>query len=321
VPCSGRSIKSLKWFFVVSCGLLVFIAAGLVASGVNFFTYAGLFGTLFPYEVRHAAPAVPGMLCRAALCMLPCLLCTWAGLLWGGLPQHPPPPFPTPHAHPSPSHASPADRNSCLLLVLLYCCPVPPCRTARGTTRSCGTPPAAATCTQTTSGPSSAPCLATLVGGWVGALPGCAAWVRVKGGLRVPHPRSVWLHGWVGALGDAGSMWLCGQGWRGRDWATALAGRGQGKHRHSPQRQSPTAAIPPPFSYPASRCLLLSPLCRPAHGAQPDVLPAVLGGHPGRHGLALVHRHPDRPQGGPGGRPQVLCTPPRGAPGWRRRPG
>jgi hypothetical protein len=84
-PCSGRSIKSLKWFFVVSCGLLVFIAAGLVASGVNFFTYAGMFGTLFPYEVRRAGSAVP----RCAGCRL----FTWAGAPW----RHPPPPLPTPH--------------------------------------------------------------------------------------------------------------------------------------------------------------------------------------------------------------------------------
>lgn len=50
-PCSGRSIKSLKWFFILSCGLLLLIAAGLVAQGVVFFTSSGLFGTLFPYEV------------------------------------------------------------------------------------------------------------------------------------------------------------------------------------------------------------------------------------------------------------------------------
>lgn len=49
---SGRTIKSLKWFFIISCGLLLFIAAGLVASGVVYFTSAGLFGTTFPYEVR-----------------------------------------------------------------------------------------------------------------------------------------------------------------------------------------------------------------------------------------------------------------------------
>lgn len=53
--CSGRTIKSLKWFFIISCGLLLFIAAGLVAQGVVFFTSAGLFGTTFPYEVRHTS--------------------------------------------------------------------------------------------------------------------------------------------------------------------------------------------------------------------------------------------------------------------------
>lgn len=49
---TGRSIKSLKWFFILSCGLLLLIAAGLVAQGVVFFTSSGLFGTLFPYEDR-----------------------------------------------------------------------------------------------------------------------------------------------------------------------------------------------------------------------------------------------------------------------------
>lgn len=49
--CSGRTIKSLKWFFILSCGLLLLIAAGLVSQGVVFFTSSGLFGTLFPYEV------------------------------------------------------------------------------------------------------------------------------------------------------------------------------------------------------------------------------------------------------------------------------
>ncbi|KAL4423883.1 hypothetical protein ABPG75_001184 [Micractinium tetrahymenae] len=49
---TGRTIKSLKWFFILSCGLLLLIAAGLVSQGVVFFTGAGLFGTLFPYEDR-----------------------------------------------------------------------------------------------------------------------------------------------------------------------------------------------------------------------------------------------------------------------------
>ena len=49
--CSGRSIRSLKWFFIISCTLLLFIAAGQVCTGANYFTAAGLFGTQFPYEV------------------------------------------------------------------------------------------------------------------------------------------------------------------------------------------------------------------------------------------------------------------------------
>lgn len=57
-PRSGRSIRSLRWFFILSCGLLLLIAAGLVSQGVVFFTDAGLFGTLFPYEVRWALGSV-----------------------------------------------------------------------------------------------------------------------------------------------------------------------------------------------------------------------------------------------------------------------
>eukprot|EP00889_Picochlorum_renovo_P005182 jgi/Picre1/32212/NNA_007558.t1 len=49
---SGHSIKSLKWFFIVSAGLLMFIAAGMVINGTAFFTGAGLFGVLYPYEWR-----------------------------------------------------------------------------------------------------------------------------------------------------------------------------------------------------------------------------------------------------------------------------
>ena len=49
---SGKTIKSLKWFFIVSSGLLMFIAAGMVINGTGFFTYAGLFGVMFPYEWR-----------------------------------------------------------------------------------------------------------------------------------------------------------------------------------------------------------------------------------------------------------------------------
>ena len=104
MPCSGRSIKSLKWFFVVSCGLLVFIAAGLVASGVNFFTYAGLFGTLFPYEVRRA------LLCNAVHavgCCAGCHLFTRAGLF--GSTHHLQSPFPPTHppTHPRPGASAP----------------------------------------------------------------------------------------------------------------------------------------------------------------------------------------------------------------------
>ena len=49
---TGHTIKSLKWFFIVSAALLMFIAAGMVINGTLFFSYAGLFGIMFPYEMR-----------------------------------------------------------------------------------------------------------------------------------------------------------------------------------------------------------------------------------------------------------------------------
>lgn len=49
---TGHTIKSLKWFFIVSAALLMFIAAGMVINGTLFFSYAGLFGIMFPYELR-----------------------------------------------------------------------------------------------------------------------------------------------------------------------------------------------------------------------------------------------------------------------------
>jgi high-affinity iron transporter len=49
---TGRSIKSLKWFFVASSVLLLFIAAGMTVNGAFFFQLAGLFGTMWPYEWR-----------------------------------------------------------------------------------------------------------------------------------------------------------------------------------------------------------------------------------------------------------------------------
>jgi high-affinity iron transporter len=55
---SGRSIQSLKWFFIVSALLLLFISAGMVINGTMFFQIAGLFGTMFPYEWRPWANRV-----------------------------------------------------------------------------------------------------------------------------------------------------------------------------------------------------------------------------------------------------------------------
>ena len=49
---TGHTIKSLKWFFIASAALLMLIAAGMVINGTLFFSYAGLFGIMFPYEMR-----------------------------------------------------------------------------------------------------------------------------------------------------------------------------------------------------------------------------------------------------------------------------
>jgi high-affinity iron transporter len=49
---SGKSIRSLKWFFIASAGLLLIIAAGMVVNGTAFFQNAGLFGAMWPYEWR-----------------------------------------------------------------------------------------------------------------------------------------------------------------------------------------------------------------------------------------------------------------------------
>eukprot|EP00887_Chlorella_sp_A99_P003315 scaffold26.g3315.t1 len=49
---TGKTIRSLKWFFIFSCVLLLLIAAGLVVTGTGFFASAYLFGNLYPNEMR-----------------------------------------------------------------------------------------------------------------------------------------------------------------------------------------------------------------------------------------------------------------------------
>jgi high-affinity iron transporter len=49
---TGHSIRSLKWFFIASAGLLLIIAGGMVVNGTAFFQNAGLFGAMWPYELR-----------------------------------------------------------------------------------------------------------------------------------------------------------------------------------------------------------------------------------------------------------------------------
>ena len=49
---TGHSIRSLKWFFVASASVLLLIAAGMVVNGTAFFQNAGLFGAMWPYELR-----------------------------------------------------------------------------------------------------------------------------------------------------------------------------------------------------------------------------------------------------------------------------
>lgn len=49
---SGKQISSLKWFFIVSALLLLFISGGMVVNGTMFYQISGLFGTMWPYEKR-----------------------------------------------------------------------------------------------------------------------------------------------------------------------------------------------------------------------------------------------------------------------------
>lgn len=46
----GKSIRSLKWFFIIMTTLLLFIAAGMLMNGTAQFTAAGWFGITYPYE-------------------------------------------------------------------------------------------------------------------------------------------------------------------------------------------------------------------------------------------------------------------------------
>lgn len=46
----GKSIKNLKWFFIISTGFLLLIAAGMTQNGTAMFQSAGWFGNTFPYE-------------------------------------------------------------------------------------------------------------------------------------------------------------------------------------------------------------------------------------------------------------------------------
>lgn len=49
---TGHSIRSLKWFFILSAGLLLLISAGMVVNGTMFFQEARLFGIMWPVEYR-----------------------------------------------------------------------------------------------------------------------------------------------------------------------------------------------------------------------------------------------------------------------------
>ena len=172
-PCSGRTIKSLKWFFILSCGLLLVIAAGLVAQGVVFFTSAGLFGTTFPYEVRGGAANRSGeaWLGRVRMSQACChamphrvlMLCPTESLCCA--PQSP---YAVPHRVLMLCPTESRNKATCPAAVHIHrfslAChhtlaprrltPPPPCRsTGPGTTPSCGTPRAAATCTTTSFGP------------------------------------------------------------------------------------------------------------------------------------------------------------------------
>ncbi|KAL6784794.1 Plasma membrane iron permease [Auxenochlorella protothecoides] len=47
---TGRSIRSMKWFFIIMTVLLLFIAAGMLMNGTAAFQAAGWFGATYPYE-------------------------------------------------------------------------------------------------------------------------------------------------------------------------------------------------------------------------------------------------------------------------------
>ena len=47
---TGRSIRSMKWFFIIMTALLLMIAAGMVMNGLAAFMAAGWFGPTYPYE-------------------------------------------------------------------------------------------------------------------------------------------------------------------------------------------------------------------------------------------------------------------------------
>jgi high-affinity iron transporter len=49
---TGRSIRSLKWFFIPSAIILLLIGGAMVINGTSYLQNAGLFGALWPYEMR-----------------------------------------------------------------------------------------------------------------------------------------------------------------------------------------------------------------------------------------------------------------------------
>ena len=51
-PHSGRQIKDIAWFFILSCGLLFFISAGLVSLALSAWQAVGWFGTWAPETDR-----------------------------------------------------------------------------------------------------------------------------------------------------------------------------------------------------------------------------------------------------------------------------
>ena len=280
--CSGRTIRSLKWFFIISCTLLLFIAAGQVCTGANYFAAAGLFGTQFPYEVR-CVRCVRGVGAGGALGGERVRRRGWrraelgrrkagVGAAGAAQPMADPPPHRPAASQPAWTSLSSARCGVCA------CCAV-------------GCPP-------TLPAHPALPCPAGPR--LVQPHPvGHQRLLQRQLDLLVARPRPVWLHRCaVEPTGPPIALprpCLC---------PPALL------RTHAPHIRSRTPAAPHPHA-----------CCRPAHRDGPAVLLPLLGGGAAAGGLEVVAWGPHRPCPGAAGGPQVVCAPPGRAAGRRGGPG